>query len=278
MNDIPPVHQALAAVMAELPAIGKTDKQSHEGYMFRGIEAVTRHVQPLLAKHGVVIVPDARITEVKPAPAMKDGWQDVIMHVDWTIYGPDGSCVKAATTGIGRDKSDKGANKAQTQAFKYLLLHLLCIADSKDDADAHTYEHDRADGATEAAADASAQQRGFASFAEQRKAFDALRDRTKAIADAEKCEVVKAWVKAEHITSGLSRGQADEWERRISAAGSDDREASGAAQGFANSAAEPDPAPGAASAAVSEEPKAEEEAPPQASSSAPSTATEEAQP
>lgn len=134
--------EALAAVMAELPNIGKGAK-SPEGYAYRGIEQVTKHVQPLFAKHGIVIVPSAQITDVRPAPAMKEGWQDVYMTVDWTITGPDGSSLFARTNGIGRDKADKGANKAQTQAFKYLLLHLLCIADGKDDADSHSYENDR---------------------------------------------------------------------------------------------------------------------------------------
>lgn len=144
MTDLLTVQAAVSAVMAEMPNIGKNDK-SAEGYSYRGIEAVTKHVQPLLAKHGLVIVPEATITNVVPSPAMKDGWTDVFMDVAWTITGPDGSTLRARTQGIGRDRADKGANKAQTQAFKYLLLHLLCIADGKDDADAHTYENDRQD-------------------------------------------------------------------------------------------------------------------------------------
>lgn len=137
------VQQAVAAVMADLPGISKGDT-SNEGYKYRGIEAVTREVQPLFAKHGVVVVPKASITDVRPSPAMKEGWTDVFMVVEWTITGPDGSTLTAQTTGIGRDRADKGANKAQTQAFKYLLLHMLCIADAKDDADQHCYEQDRA--------------------------------------------------------------------------------------------------------------------------------------
>jgi hypothetical protein len=140
----PSVQEALAAVMAELPGIGK-ENNSPEGYAYRGIEAVTKHLQPLLAKHGIVIVPKAQVLATVPSPAMKEGWQDVLMEVTWTIYGPDGNTVEAVTNGIGRDRSDKGANKAQTQAYKYLLLHLFCIADTKDDSDGQTYEHDRRD-------------------------------------------------------------------------------------------------------------------------------------
>jgi hypothetical protein len=141
------VHQAISAVMAELPAIGKGDK-SPEGFAYRGIEAITKQLQPLLAKHQVVIVPKAEVLATVPSPAMKEGWQDVTMRVEWVIYGPDGSHIEATTNGIGRDKSDKGSNKAQTQAFKYLLLHMLCISDAKDDSDGQTYEHDRAEPAS----------------------------------------------------------------------------------------------------------------------------------
>jgi hypothetical protein len=133
------VQQAIASCIAALPAIGKGDK-SPEGYSYRGIEAITKHLQPILARYGVVISPHASITDVRPSPAMKDGWQDVYMVVDWTIWGPEGDSITARTTGIGRDRADKGANKAQTQAYKYLLLHLLGIADKNDDADGLTYE------------------------------------------------------------------------------------------------------------------------------------------
>ena len=142
----PNVITALAAVMHELPAIGKGDK-SPEGYSYRGIEAITKHLQPLLAKHCVIITPSATIVDVRPSPAMKEGWQDVQITVDWRIHGPGGPTdyIEARTSGIGRDKSDKGSNKAQTQAYKYLLLHMLSIADKEDDADGKTYEHERVD-------------------------------------------------------------------------------------------------------------------------------------
>lgn len=130
------VYQALAAVARELPGIGK-DAVSGEGYKYRGIEAITGVAGPLLAKHGVVILPQATIVEIVDTPASKNpGWTDVRMTVTWLIVGPDGSQLTATTCGIGRDKSDKGSNKAQTQAYKYLLLPLLHVADRDDDSEA----------------------------------------------------------------------------------------------------------------------------------------------
>lgn len=136
------VVDALLKVMAALPNIGKDDR-SPEGYSYRGIEAITRNVQQLFAEHGVLPIPQAEVLFTVPSPAMKEGWQDVAMRVEWTLVGRDGSTITAVTNGIGRDKSDKGSNKAQTQAFKYLLLPVLLIADGKDDADGQTYEADR---------------------------------------------------------------------------------------------------------------------------------------
>lgn len=141
------VIQAISRVMAQMPGIPKDATFSgSQGYNYRSIEALTVALQPLLAEHGVVIVPSAHVTATVPSPAMKEGWSDTFMEVEWTVYGPDGSSIQAATNGIGRDNSDKGANKAQTQAFKYLLLHLLCIADARDDVDQHgDYEDQRAE-------------------------------------------------------------------------------------------------------------------------------------
>jgi hypothetical protein len=136
---------ALAKVMAELPAIGKERHQT-EGqgvqYAYRGIEQVTREVQTLFAKHGVVVVPAVQSIAVKDITVNSKPWTDTTLIVNYTLVGPDGSKLDATTVGIGRDNSDKGANKAMTQAFKYLLLQVLCIADKKDDADGTTWEAD----------------------------------------------------------------------------------------------------------------------------------------
>ena len=139
------VISALAAIMRDMPAIGKNDK-APQGYNYRGIEAITGHLQTLLAKHCVVIVPTSRIVTITPAAGMKDGWHDVQLEVAWSIYGPGGvsDVIHAQTVGIGRDNSDKGANKAQTQAYKYLLIELFSIADKADDGDAASYDHGRA--------------------------------------------------------------------------------------------------------------------------------------
>lgn len=138
------VFDAIAAIMGELPAIGKGGKaaDAQGGYAYRGIEQITAALQPLLAKHGVVVVPQADLISVTKSPGMKtDNWTDTVLRVKWCIYGPDGTFVEAQTIGIGRDNADKGANKAMSQATKYLYLELFCISDKKDEAENQDYTH-----------------------------------------------------------------------------------------------------------------------------------------
>lgn len=133
------VVEAVAAIMRELPAIGKDESSPEIKYKFRGIETLIGHLNPLMAKHRLIIVPTSTITEinreVENTKGKMTGWTETILRVEWQILGPEGGCVHAATVGIGRDNSDKGSNKAQTQAFKYLLMELFAIGDKDDDGD-----------------------------------------------------------------------------------------------------------------------------------------------
>lgn len=137
---------ALAAVSAEMPAIGKDGRasQAQGGYSYRGIEAIASHASGLLAKYGVVFVPDVQHVETREITVNGKPWTDTILTVGYRICGPGGPSdyVEATVVGIGRDNADKGANKALTQAFKYVLLQVLCIADSKDDGDSASHEAD----------------------------------------------------------------------------------------------------------------------------------------
>lgn len=130
---------ALARVTEELPGIAKGGRAAPQqgGYSYRGIDQITKEVQPLLAKYGVVVVPSVRTCEVKDITVQGKPWTDTTLKVDWKVYGPGGleDQLTASTMGMGRDNADKGINKAMTQAFKYLLMDMLCISDPKDDND-----------------------------------------------------------------------------------------------------------------------------------------------
>jgi hypothetical protein len=137
------VTEALRRVMRDLGGIGK-DQKSPQGYAYRGIEQITSRAQQLFAQHGVVVVPTVvnwpEPKDLGAAGLAKQGWTDERLTVRFRFYGPGGAddYIDAVTVGIGRDNSDKGANKAVTQALKYALLQVLCIGDPAGDTDAHT--------------------------------------------------------------------------------------------------------------------------------------------
>lgn len=137
------VQQALSEIMRELPAIGKAGRgpKDQGSYAYRGIEQITAELQPLLAKHGVIIAPHATVVSIGPAPGYKESWTTTVLSVAWNIIGPEGDAIAAQTIGIGHDSSDKGANKAMSQATKYLYLELFCISDKKDETEAQDYSH-----------------------------------------------------------------------------------------------------------------------------------------
>lgn len=140
--------EAIAAVMGELPGIGKGER-SQAGYNYRGIEAITKEIQTLLSKYKVVFVPRVVARHTKDIVVNNNPWTQEELTVIYTVYGPGGvedRIEVGPIVALGRDNSDKGANKCMTQAFKYALLQTFCIGDAKDDGDAETHTNDKPGG------------------------------------------------------------------------------------------------------------------------------------
>ena len=146
---------ALARIMGDLGGIGKlTPEQRRQrglgggdgaagvSYAYRGIDQIAAAVQPLLAKHGVVIVPTSTESKVTDIIVNNKPWTDTSIRIEWTVAGPNDTFLKACSEGQGRDNSDKGINKAFTSAYKNLLLRLLAIGDPDEDADNRRVEAD----------------------------------------------------------------------------------------------------------------------------------------
>lgn len=143
----PPVHVAIANVIARLPAIEKGDKAPAEmgGYAFRGIERIMSAAQKILADEGVVFYGQHRLTDYEEAPrgwSKNDRTHRVWTETTWTVLGPAGDKLDPApvTQAYALDGSDKGLNKAHTQSKKYMLMDLLQIADAIADADGQAFD------------------------------------------------------------------------------------------------------------------------------------------
>ena len=134
------IAEALAAVMTDVQAVAKTDRNDHQKFMFRGIDAVLNAVGPALRRHAVVVVP--HVDEVaydvvqtstgKPSTACR-------VVVTYTFHHGDSS-LSCRVAAEAWDHGDKAAPKAMSVAFRTALLQALALPTDEPDPDASTYE------------------------------------------------------------------------------------------------------------------------------------------
>lgn len=146
MSEKPSVYEALSAVMAEVQAVGKESRNTQQGYVFRGIDAVVNAVGPVLRKHGVIAVPhhsEARYRDVQTSTGKAS--RECTVSVTYRFYGPAGDFIEATVPGESMDFGDKGAPKAMSVAYRIVLLQALCIPTDEPDADSQSYERGQAE-------------------------------------------------------------------------------------------------------------------------------------
>lgn len=137
------VYQAINAVQAALAQTGitKDRKNQQQGYSFRGIDDVFNALSPLLAAHGLCILPRVVSRECVERQTMKGGtlfYVTVGVEFDF-VCAEDGSTHMVKTYGEAMDSADKATNKAMSAAYKYAAFQAFAIPTEGDnDADAHT--------------------------------------------------------------------------------------------------------------------------------------------
>lgn len=136
------IYEAIAAVMGEIGAVGKTSKNAQQGFMFRGIDAVMNAINPALTKYKVFIVPEV-IDQTREERTGRNGTTLIysVCKIKYTFYAEDGSNVSAVVIGEGMDAGDKATNKAMSIAFKYACFQVFCIpTEEMKDPDAESHE------------------------------------------------------------------------------------------------------------------------------------------
>lgn len=122
------IYETIDAVMSEIGAVGKTSRNTQQGFMFRGIDAVMNAINPALVKHHLFIVPEVLEQRREERTTSKGNTLIYsIVTVKYTFYAEDGSSVSAVVIGEGMDSGDKATNKAMSIAFKYACFQVFCI-------------------------------------------------------------------------------------------------------------------------------------------------------
>lgn len=141
----PHVYAAIAEVMGELAktGIGKNNKNTQQGYKFRGIDDVYNALAPVLARAKLLILPRVLNRTVTERETRNGGVLFyVVLDVEFDIVsGIDGSKHTVRVVGEAMDSGDKASNKAMSAAYKYACMEAFCIPTEGDnDADATTHE------------------------------------------------------------------------------------------------------------------------------------------
>lgn len=140
------VYQAINAVQTALAKTGiSKDRRNTQGagYNFRGIDDVFNAVSPLLAEHGLCILPRMLTRQCEERQSKSGGalfYVTVEAEFD-LVSAEDGSKHTIKTFGEAMDSGDKATNKAMSAAYKYAAFQAFAIPTEGDnDADSHTHE------------------------------------------------------------------------------------------------------------------------------------------
>jgi hypothetical protein len=140
------VYQAINAIQADLAKTGiSKDRVNSQGsgYKFRGIDDVYNAISPLLAKHGLCILPRMLNRECTDRMSAKGGnLFYVVVEAEFDfVSAEDGSKHTVKTFGEAMDSGDKATNKAMSAAYKYAAFQAFAIP-TEGDNDADAYTHD----------------------------------------------------------------------------------------------------------------------------------------
>jgi len=127
-DNSPQINTAILAVMKEVGAIAKTERNKAQGFDYRGIDQVYNRLHPLMVEHGIFTTPKIIRTERHEKPTNAGGILHVaILEMEYTFHAKDGSFITVSVQGEGMDSGDKASNKAMSIAHKYALFQVFMI-------------------------------------------------------------------------------------------------------------------------------------------------------
>jgi hypothetical protein len=135
--------EIIVAVMQDVQGVAKSNKNTSQGFNFRGIDAVLNAIGPSLRKHGGFIVPEIVEKQADTVPSKNGGALNVIrLTVAYTIMGTEGEGVTGIVAAEAFDSGDKATAKAMSVALRTFLIQLLALPTDEPDPDEFSYEID----------------------------------------------------------------------------------------------------------------------------------------
>jgi hypothetical protein len=137
------------AVMAEVRGIAKKDKNTAQGFNFRGIDAVVNAVGPAIRNHGgwisskFIFYKETVLTAKSGNPV-----NSVSAIVKYKIHGTEGKPVSSEVYAAAFDSGDKAGAKMMSVALRTFFIQTLVLPTDEPDPDLAIYElGEQSDGA-----------------------------------------------------------------------------------------------------------------------------------
>lgn len=136
------IHEQMVKVMQAVSHVAKRDRNTQQGFNFRGIDSVLNAVGPAFREHGVFVQPNILNVDTFDVRVGKNnlpGYRTIV-RVSYAFVAADGSSIAVEISGEAVDTGDKSLSKALSMAFKYALLQTLALPTDEPDPDATSHE------------------------------------------------------------------------------------------------------------------------------------------
>jgi hypothetical protein len=129
--------ERLSAVMRDVRALGKRERNEQQGFSFRGVDSVMNAVGPALRDHGLVVSSIVHEIRVDSFNTTKGTVMNrAILKAEYRFTAPDETYVSAMAWGEASDTLDKSVSKAMSVAYRTAILQALCLPTHEVDPDA----------------------------------------------------------------------------------------------------------------------------------------------
>lgn len=120
------VVQRIIDIASEV-AVLEAQKSGGVPFAFRGVDAVVSHLDPLLRKHGVIVVPQGVTQMITQRDVGSKVVSKADLEVTYRFYGYEGDYIDAQVPGQADDFADRSTAQAMSVAFRILLLQTFHI-------------------------------------------------------------------------------------------------------------------------------------------------------
>lgn len=132
--------EVIGEVMGAVRGVAKKDKNTHQGFNFRGIDAVVNAIGPALRDAGGFIVPTVVRSAHEVAQSAKGGVLNTVrIQVEFSVYGQEGDPISGVVSAEAFDSGDKATAKAMSVAYRTFMLQVFCLPTDEPDPDSKTY-------------------------------------------------------------------------------------------------------------------------------------------